>query len=134
MPLTLPELRQVMDRAPFNNQLGIRVKQLHRDGVSIECPIRPESANLAGTLHGGITATLADVAAGFATLAHYGDLPLTTVELKLNYFLPVTGKKVTARARRLRAGRTLCVSQVEILNADRKLAAVAIVTYMILAR
>jgi uncharacterized protein (TIGR00369 family) len=130
--LSLEQLRKVMERAPFNNQLGLRVARRHTDGVTIECPIRPDSANLAGTLHGGITATLADVAGGFATLAHYGDRPVTTVELKVNYFLPVTGKKVTARSRILRAGKTLCVSEIEIRTGERKLAAVAIVTYMIL--
>ncbi|MEZ5354988.1 MAG: PaaI family thioesterase [Bryobacteraceae bacterium] len=134
MPLAIAALRKIMQRAPFNNLLGIRLKRRHADGVTIECPIRPDSANLAGTLHGGITATLADVAGGFAALAHYGDRPLTTVELKLNYFLPVTGSRVTARSHVLRAGRTLCVSQVEIRNEQRKLAAVAIVTYMLLDR
>ncbi len=82
-----------MSRAPFNNHLGIRLKQRHKDGVTIECPIRPESSNLVGTLHGGITATLADVAGGFATLALYGERPLTTVELKLNYFSSRYGRE-----------------------------------------
>jgi uncharacterized protein (TIGR00369 family) len=132
--LSPAELYQIMDRAPFNNHLGIRLKQVHKDGVTIECPIRPESANLHGTLHGGITATLADVAAGFASLACYGGQPVTTVELKMNYLLPVSGKLVRARSRILRAGKSLCVSQVDILTQERKLAAIAIVTYMLLPK
>jgi acyl-CoA thioesterase len=132
--LSSAELFRILDRAPFNKHLGIRLKQVHKDGVTIECPIRAESANLHGTLHGGITATLADVAAGFASLARYGGQPLTTVELKLNYLLPVSGKFVRARSRILRAGRSLCVSQVDIITQERKLAAIAIVTYMLLPK
>jgi len=83
------------------------------------------------TLHGGVIATLVDVAAGFGSMAHYNQ-PVTTVEMKVSFFVPVTGRKVSARSRILRAGRTLCVTQVEVHNDAGKLAAAAMVTYMVL--
>lgn len=121
-----------MAKLPFNNMLGIRVARVHRDGVTVECALRPEFGNMHGTLHGGVTATLVDVAGGFATLTRYGGQPATTVEMKLNYFLPITGRKVRARSKILRAGKTLCVSQVEVFGDDGKLAAAGLITYMIL--
>ena len=60
---------------------------------------------MSGVLHGGVTATLVDVAVGLA-LAHRG-YKATTVELKINYLRPVTGRKVTARSHLLRIGKTL---------------------------
>jgi uncharacterized protein (TIGR00369 family) len=56
----------------------------------------------------------------------------TTVELKVNYLRPVTGPKVTARSHLLRVGKKLCTARVDVFDAKRKLAAVALVTYMLL--
>ena len=53
----------------FNQHLGIRFVRQHRDGITIECRLRKEFMNFAGVLHGGVTATLADVAVGQALCA-----------------------------------------------------------------
>lgn len=121
-----------MGQLPFNSLLGLKLTRRHEDGVTVECPIRPEYFNIHQTLHGGVTAALVDVAGGFATTAHYGGRRCATVELKINYFLPLTGRKATARARILRAGKTLCVSQVEVHSSKGVLAAAALITYMLL--
>ena len=122
-----------MDELPFNSHLGLKLERRHDDGVTIVCPIRPEFLNIHKTLHGGVTATLIDVAGGVGTMAHYGGRPCATVELKLSYFLPVTGKKVTARSKILRAGSTLCVMQVDVHDEKGRLAAAGMITYILLA-
>jgi len=82
-----------------------------------------------------VTATLADAAVGIAIGHHYGGRrEATTVELKVNYFLPVTGGKLTARARLIHTGNTLCVGRVDLLDENRRLAGAALVTYMLLPR
>ena len=130
--ITTAALRRLMGQLPFNSHLGLKLTRRHEDGVTVECPIRPEYFNIHQTLHGGVTAALVDVAGGFATTAHYGGRRCATVEMKINYFLPLTGRKVTARSRILRAGKTLCVSQVEVHNAKGGLAAAALITYILL--
>lgn len=130
--LTLAELRALMDQISFNRLLGLRLTRRHRDGVTVECPIREEYTNLHGTLHGGVTAALADVAAGFAVIAHAQGRPVATVEMKLNYLAPIHGRRVTARAHLLKAGSTLCVCAVDVFTERRRLAAKALVTYMLL--
>jgi uncharacterized protein (TIGR00369 family) len=52
--------------------------------------------------------------------------------LKVNYLRPIMGEKAVARAYLVRAGKTLCVSRVDILDDANQLAAIAIVTYMLL--
>ena len=126
------KLRRLMDELPFNSHLGLKLIRRHEDGVTIECPIRPEFFNIHQTLHGGVTATLVDVAGGFGTISYYGGRPCATVEMKLSYFLPLTGKKVTARSKLLRAGNTLCVWQVDVHDAKGRLAAAGMITYMLL--
>ncbi len=93
----------------------------------------PAYLNSQGSLHGGVTASLADEAAWHAIENHfgYGVRKSTTTELKVNYLRPIVGDKVIARAYLVRAGKTLCVSRVDIFDEKKKLSAIAIVTYML---
>jgi uncharacterized protein (TIGR00369 family) len=118
----------------FEQHLKLRVARKHSDGVTLHFDLKPEYLNNSGNLHGGITATLADEAAWHALENHwgYGTKKSTTTELKVNYLRPIVGKKVIARAHVLRAGKTLVVSRVDIFDEKKKLAAVGIVTYMLL--
>jgi len=97
--------------------------------------IRPELKQGQGVLHGGVTAALVDTSIAFAiaTLLEPG-LETTTVELKLNYLLPIREGRVIAEARVIRKGRNLVVSEADILDQDGRLAAKGMATYMILRR
>ncbi len=118
---------------PFENHLKLTVAERHADGVTIHFPLSPEFLNSQGVLHGGITATIADEAAWHAIENHFGKpTNCTTTELKVNYLRPILGEKAVARAYLVRAGKTLCVSRVDILDDANQLAAIAIVTYMLL--
>jgi len=118
---------------PFNHWLGLRIVERHEDGVTIACEIRPDLLNSNNVLHGGITATLADAAAGMGLIDHLqGRQPVTTTELKINYLKPITGAQVKARAKFVRIGKTLAVAQVEVTNDKGDLTAIALVTYMLL--
>ena len=64
-------LAERMKHLPFNNLVGVTVDEVHDDGVTVSCPFRAELLNMHNTVHGGVTATLADVAAGFSTMAKY---------------------------------------------------------------
>ena len=131
--MSLKQLRAVMTSIPFNHSLGIRVARVHRDGVTIECPVRDDLRNRSGVLHGGVTATLADVAVGVSLSHHFGNQrPATTAEMKINYFRPVTGGKLVARARLLRVGSHLCVGQVDLFDGEKNRVGAALVTYMLL--
>ena len=120
-------------RSPFHQLLGIRLVRIHRDGVTIDCKLRPELLNASGVLHGGVTATLADAAVGMAITQRAGRTgAATTVEMKLNYLRPVSGRRITARARLLRVGSTLCVGRVDMFDDANELVSTALVTYMLL--
>lgn len=117
----------------FEHDLGLRLSRRYRDGIRLELALRPELLNSNGVLHGGITASVADEAAWWVIQHHFrGERQATTAELKINYLLPIAGRKLTARAYLLRAGRKLCVSRVDVHDEKRRLAAAAIVTYMLL--
>ena len=131
--LTAQQLRAFMHRVPFATLLGIKLTRVHRDGVTIECALRRELTNSVAVAHGGVAATLADAAVGVALNRHFGGKrPFTTVEMKINYFLPATEGRIFARSRLLRIGSTLCVGSVDLTDTQGRQLGTALVTYMLL--
>jgi uncharacterized protein (TIGR00369 family) len=131
--MTFQELKQFLTSIPFNTLVGLRLVRLHKDGVTIACHMRPELLNGSGVLHGGVTATLADVAVGMALARHLGRLrSATTVEMKINYLRPVVHGRITARSHLVKVGARLCCGRVEIFDAQKRPVAAALLTYMIL--
>jgi acyl-CoA thioesterase len=129
----IQEIRALLTRHAFNHLLGFELVRMHRDGVTLQCRVRPELLNSAGSLHGGVAASIADAAVG--TALHYrfgGTRRFTTIELKVNYFRPVTEGRLVARSRLVRVGSTICVGQVDLADDQRRGVGVAIVTYMLL--
>jgi acyl-CoA thioesterase len=117
----------------FNALLGLELVRLHRDGITIQCRLRPDLLNSTGAVHGGVTASIADAAVGLALNRHFaGARRFTTVELKVNYFRPVTEGSLRARARLVRIGSKICVGQVDLSDGHRRSVGLAIVTYMLL--
>lgn len=92
----------------------------------IEFSMKPQPfmLNLAGTVHGGVLATLIDSA---LTCALVTKLPkgmaCTTIDLQMRFFRPVhvSSEQLTARAQVLNAGSTLGTTQGEIRDARNRL-------------
>ncbi len=133
--LTASQVRKIIPNMPFNELLGMRLVAAHKDGVTIEVKVRPDMMNGAGVLHGGVTATMADAAAGIATNREMGGTrAITTVELKINYFRPVQTGAVRARSYLVRVGSTLVISRVDLFDDKKKLIGTALVTYILLGQ
>jgi len=131
--LTARQIRDFLPKIPFNMLLGVKLTRLHRDGVTVECELRHELTNSAGVAHGGVAAALADVAVGMAINRHFGGKrPITTVEMKVNYFRPAAEGHIFARSRLLRIGSTLYVGSVDLTDAQGNALGTALVTYIFL--
>lgn len=84
-----------------------------------QCEIRlPYGEHLSqqhGFFHGGVVATIADSAGGYAgfSLMEPGD-GILTVELKLNLMAPADGELLIARGQVVRAGKQLTVATAEV--------------------
>jgi uncharacterized protein (TIGR00369 family) len=131
--LSIRETRNILNKTPFNKLLGMKIARLHRDGITIECKIDGRLLNSAGVLHGGVSAALADAAAGLAIHQRMGGHShIATVEMKINYFRPVTKGRVHARSHLLRVGSTRCVGRVDITDEKARAVGTALVTYILL--
>ena len=84
------------------------------------------------SFHGGLLMTLADSTACFAILTRTGpDTRLTTTDMNIRFLAPCL-TDVTAKARVIKFGRTLCPVAVDLFDAKGQQVAVAQVNYMLL--
>ena len=85
-----------------------------------ECDIRVRYSQQLGQqhgfFHGGILATIADSACGYAAFSLMpADASVLTVEFKTNFLAPADGEELVAQGRVIKPGRTITVSQADIL-------------------
>ena|SRR5882672_7293653 len=131
--MNIRQTRNFLARVPFNTLLGMRLRRVHRDGITLDCALRDDLRNSVGVAHGGVTAAMADAAVGIALQRHFGGKRrIATVELKINYFQPVKEGRILARSHLLRIGSTLCVGSVDLTDDRRRAIGTAIVTYMLI--
>ncbi len=82
------------------------------------------------SFHGGLLATVADSVACFAIMTITGpDEPLTTTDFSIRFLAPCL-TDVTARAKVIKVGRTLCPVGVDLYDTNNRHVAVAQVTYI----
>lgn len=80
-----------------------------------------------GLVHGGVTATIADVAAGFAGFTLVGPRQHTvTAELKISYFAKGRGRRLRAVGRVVKPGRSLHFCEADVYCHDEDNRAVLI--------
>jgi uncharacterized protein (TIGR00369 family) len=118
----------------FAQRIGARVEDADDGGARIAFEAGEEHLNPAGTLHGGVLATLVDTAMGQAvrTTTGEGEVPATS-QLTVTYLRPgKTGAlMVTARLRTRGEHLTVCEADVE---QDGKALAHAVATFALLHR
>jgi uncharacterized protein (TIGR00369 family) len=80
--------------------------------------------NQQGTVHGGLLAELADAAIGTAhsTLMNEGE-SFTSIELKINFYRPVSNEQLKAVAFPIQSGKTITHYQCDIIRPDGKVVA-----------
>jgi acyl-CoA thioesterase len=89
-----------------------------------------------GSVHGGLLASLVDIAMLEAMFPSFGtnDQPAGTADLNITYLRPALGAKVIAEATVLRKGKTLAVTEVSILDEGGNLCAKGRTIYVIRQR
>jgi len=77
--------RAIARLSPFNALVGPLYERRHGDEVSIGVRIEEKHTNSRGICHGGVLATLADLALGYAMLAKTGGKAFVTAHLAVDY-------------------------------------------------
>ncbi len=125
--MSLEQVQTILDTSPFIRLLRMRAVSLDRERqqVVIEMPLAPEFERWPGTgqAHGGVIATLIDVAGDFALVILLGG-GVPTINLRIDYLRPAGGGRLVAAATVRRAGRTIGVVDVEVSDGSGRLAAI----------
>jgi uncharacterized protein (TIGR00369 family) len=97
--------------------LGASIAHVGPGIVEIALPAGPGVSQQHGFVHAGAVAAIADTAAGYAALTLMAPgVGVLTTEFKINLVAPATGERVLARARVIKAGRTLTLAQTEVFS------------------
>ena len=114
-PLWETRVRKSFARQGFQEFLGARPDHLSPAEVDISVPFRQELTQQHGYFHAGVTATIADTAAGYAALSLYpSGTGVLTTEFKINLLNPAGGEQLVARGRVIKPGRTLTVCSADV--------------------
>jgi uncharacterized protein (TIGR00369 family) len=129
--ITLEQLQAMLDGSPFIHLLRMRLLSFDREKlkITIEMPLAPEFERHPGTrqFHGGAIASLIDVAGDFALVLQVGG-GVPTINMRVDYLRPAIGRLI-AEANARRAGRTIGVVDVDVIDEERRLVAIGRASY-----
>ncbi len=118
---------------PIARLIGFRLTAAELGAVTLELDVEERHHNAVGTLHGGVLCDVTDAAMGLAYGTTLGDgESFTTVELKINFLRPVWKTRLSVVGRVVKGGRTLGLTEADVLDGDGKLVARASSTCMTL--
>lgn len=125
------------EQIPFNKLIGIQVLAAESGKATLRIDFRPELVGnfKMGILHGGVIAAVLDVVGGAAVIAGFeADEPLHgmgTVDLRIDFLRPGSGKHFVATGQLMRHGRILSSTRMELHNEQGVLIAIGTAIYRV---
>jgi len=121
-------------RIPAVTALGLEIKTLDDGYAEARAAHDKKFDGVFDCFHGGMLMTVADTVACLPVMTKTGvDATLTTTDMNIRFLAPCH-TPVTAKARVIKAGRTMIPVAVDLYDDDGKHVAVAQVNYMNLPR
>jgi uncharacterized protein (TIGR00369 family) len=118
-----PRFREIitdhLSRQEFMKHIGCRLTVIEPGYVEAVIDIGVMHQQQIGLVHGGVTATIADVAAGFAGFTLIKEHEQTvTGEIKISYLVKAVGKQLRAVGRVIKAGRSVHFCEADVFCDD----------------
>jgi len=122
---TMQEMQECIDLSPVNRWIGLTISGMTATSITLYLPMRPDlEGNVElGVLHGGIMATIIDAAGSYAITAHYG-YTYATIDLHIDYLVPVNGPCVYVTTEIVRMGRRIALMDMRVHDHEGRLVAV----------
>ncbi|UFS62986.1 PaaI family thioesterase [Sulfurimonas sp. HSL-3221] len=117
---------------PFLEHTGATLKRAEAGEAEVELHVQPHHLQHLGFVHGGVISTLMDNTGWYAAVSNLDEgFTAVTMEIKINYLKPASGKHLLASAAVKRQGRKTAFVTIE-LHDEGKLVAFATGTYAIM--
>ena len=131
-PELIAAIKDRVLKIPIVKTLSLQILSLSKGFCSLRVPRHRKYDGVFESFHGGLLMTVADSTSCFAIFTETGPkVRLTTTDMNIRFLAPCLSD-VTAEARVIKTGRTLCPVAVDLYDANRTHIAVAQVTYMLL--
>ena len=116
----MERIRESFDRQGFMRTLGAVLESVEPGIVTLSCGFDEALTQQHGLFHGGVAASLVDVACGYAALSVMpADREVLTVEFKVHFLKPAKTDWLIAVGQVVQAGRTLTVCEGSVFDATR---------------
>lgn len=130
--LAADQIQALFDGSPFMSTLNliVLVVDYGEAQLTVRMPLHPGLERRVGTkqFHGGAIASFIDVVGDFAVgMMVGGGVP--TINLRIDYLKPAVGDALTATARVRRAGKTIAVVDIDVVDEASALVAIGRGTY-----
>ncbi|WJR80994.1 PaaI family thioesterase [Bradyrhizobium sp. NP1] len=122
--LTPAAVEEMIRTRPFHEWLGLRVQKVDESGIELTATWREEwVANPERRYtHGGILATLVDLAADWALVMHTGR-GVPTIDMRVDYHRAAMPGDLTAKGRIVKLGSQFSVAEASVHDKDGALLA-----------
>lgn len=108
-------VEKFLERQHFMKLVGFDLNVIQAGHTEGWLDLRLEHQQQTGLVHGGVTATVADIVAGFAAYTCVpADHHVVTGEIKISYFSPGRGEKLHAIGKVIKQGRKLNFCEAEV--------------------
>jgi uncharacterized protein (TIGR00369 family) len=108
-------IRRKLERQHFMHLIGADLTRIEPGRIEAELVLGQQHQQQRGFAHGGLVATMADLAAGFAAVTLVPDgVGVVTSDLKVSYLNPGVGTHMKAIGWVLKAGRRLHFCEAEV--------------------
>jgi len=116
----MQRIRDSFNRQGFMRTLGAVLESVESGMVTITCGFNDDLTQQHGLIHGGVVASLVDVACGYAALSVMpADREVLTVEFKIHFLKPARTDRLIAVGQVVQSGRTLTVCEGSVFDATR---------------
>jgi uncharacterized protein (TIGR00369 family) len=111
----IEKVRESFASQPMLRFIGAELTCIEAGAVEISLPYHQNLTQQNGFLHAGIITTISDTACGYAAFSLMPKgADVLSVEFKVSLLSPAIGEKFIAKAKVLRAGKTLFVVQGDV--------------------
>ncbi len=123
-------LAKRFEEQPYCRELGIAVVELGEGKARLRLPYDDKNSNPGKALHGGVAASMIDIAGTLAAWAGVESeaMEASAVDVGVNYLAAAIGEEIFAEARVLRRGKEITYAEVVVTTEARKAIAKGLVT------
>jgi len=132
-PRHIEAVSERVNTCPYFRLLSMEIVSLEPGRSVLKIDVAEKHLQPYGIVHGGVYSSMIDAACFWASYTEIEErIALTTVEMKLNYLAPADAGTFVAKGNVIKTGKTICLAEAVITDANHRLLAHGTGTMMVL--